>query len=93
MTIDKLDSVRQPASSSVSNSGASSPRGSLSGGDNQSNAGGSSAGGSSAVGSSAGRPGVPAAAESDSESEEERLQLNHRRSPVNAVDVSSLAEF
>ena len=88
MTIDKLDSVRQPASSSVSNSGASSPRGSLSGGDNQSNAGGSSAGGSSA-----GRPGVPAAAESDSESEEERLQLNHRRSPVNAVDVSSLAEF
>jgi len=88
MTIDKLDSVRQPASSSVSNSGASSPRGSLSGGDNQSNAGGSSAGGSTA-----GRPGVPAAAESDSESEEERLQLNHRRSPVNAVDVSSLAEF
>ena len=88
MTIDKLDSVRQPASSSVSNSGASSPRGSLSGGDNQSNAGGSSAGGSSA-----GPPGVPAAAESDSESEEERLQLNHRRSPVNAVDVSSLAEF
>ena len=88
MTIDKLDSVRQPASSSVSNSGASSPRGSLSGGDNQSNAGGSSGGGSTA-----GRPGVPAAAESDSESEEERLQLNHRRSPVNAVDVSSLAEF
>jgi len=68
LTMDKLELVRQ--SSSISNSGTSSPR-SLSGGDNQSN---------------------PTASDSDSESAEERLELNQRLSPVNTVDVSSLAE-
>jgi len=35
---------------------------------------------------------VDSDAGTDSESEEERLQLSHRLSPVNALDVSSLAE-